>query len=155
MTSKTLKLLAQDAQDVQVIAAVLQDAIAPLADMTFRAAETSFVMVVQRFCWDDAALSGHGLLAQAASEDEPALEVFERINCALDIEGVESVQTLGIDTGNPAMILELLTIAADDDALELIFAGGGKIRLNAKKWRIRLHDFGESWPTTHCPRHAT
>lgn len=154
MVSKTLKLLAQDAQDVQVIAAVLQDAIAPLADMTFRAQEKNFVMVVQRFCWDKA-VSGEGQEAQPASEDEPALRIYERINCALDIEGVESVQTLGIDTANPATMLDLLTITVGQGGLEVIFAGGGKLRLNGQNWRMRLHDFGESWPTTHCPRHAT
>lgn len=154
MNPQHLKLLAQDAQDIQVMSAVLQDAIAPVSDMTYRAAEKNFVMVVQRFCWD----SNDGEQAQEtlpSNEDEPALQVYERISCAFDVEGVESVQFMGLDVENPAAMLDLLTISADEGALVMIFAGGGKLRLQLKNWRARLHDFGESWPTTHCPRHAT
>ncbi|MDD3182917.1 MAG: DUF2948 family protein [Alphaproteobacteria bacterium] len=154
MTGHPLKLLAQDAQDIQVMSAVLQDAIAPVIDMTFRASEKTFVMVVQRFCWD-CAQDGQGQETLPASEDEPALRVFERINCAVDVEGVEAVHVMGIDLHNTATLLDLLTISLEEDALLLIFAGGGKIRVQLKNWRVRLLDFGESWPTTHCPRHTT
>lgn len=153
MTSKTLKLLAQDAEDIQVMAAVLQDAIAPLSDMAYRAAEKSFVMVVQRFCWDGTAREPEEL--RATSEDELPVRVFERVSCALDIEGVESVQTQGIDPDDATAILDLLTLTLEGPYLTLIFAGGGKIRLQLQNWRAKLCDFGESWPTTHCPRHLT
>lgn len=49
MTKPLLKLLAKDEQDLQVMAAVLQDAIVPVSDIAFKEAEKDFVMVVHRF----------------------------------------------------------------------------------------------------------
>jgi len=152
MAPSPLKLLAQDADDIQVMAAVLQDAIAPVCDMTYRASEKGFVMVVQRFCWDVAPPAEAD--AAPPANDEAPLCVFERINCALDIEGVEAVQFSGINPNDPAAMLDLLTLSVEDGFLQFVFAGGGKLRLKLADWRVRLRDFGESWPTTHCPRHG-
>lgn len=144
---KPLKLLAQDAEDIQIIAAVLQDAIAPVEDMAYRAGEKSFVMVVQRFCWD--------CLQGEASKPPEGESPFARINCALDITGVEQVQYLGLEPKAVGGLLELLTLKLEEDGLYLIFAGGGKVRLKLENWQVRLRDFGESWPVCCCPRHAT
>lgn len=151
MNQPLLKLLAQDEQDVQVIAAVLQDAIAPVSEMVFRAADKNFVMIVHRFRWDCLKEDG-----TPGSPDEKGCDcVFERIACALDIEGVESVQLQGFDQEAPATMLDLLTITLDGDSLQIIFAGGAKMRLKLAHGRLKVQDFGESWPTTHRPRHAT
>src|SRR3546814_15212785 len=56
---KPLKLRAHDPADMDVVAALLQDALVPLGDMTYLAKEKRFVMVANRFLW-------HG----DASEDE-------------------------------------------------------------------------------------
>jgi len=149
MTTPLLKLMAQDAEDIQVMSAVLQDAIAPVCDMTYRPLEKSFVMVVQRFMWD--CLQVREL---PANDPDPDF-AFERINCAVDVEGVESVQFMAINPNDPAAMLDLLTLSFVNGHLEFIFAGGGKLRLTLANWRVRMCDFGESWPTTHCPRHVT
>ncbi len=141
MADKLLRLLARDSEDIQVMAAVLQDSIAPLCDMLYHEAEKNFVMVVQRFKWDD-----------GPSEEKVC---FERIHCALDIHGVEATQFLGIHPNDPAAMLDLLTISFDAPYLHLLFAGEGKIRLKLAHWEVKLCDFGESWPTTHRPRHVT
>ncbi len=151
MNQPLLKLLAQDEQDVQVIAAVLQDAIAPVSEMVFRAADKNFVMIVHRFRWDCIKEDG----TPATPHEEGCDCVFERIACALDIEGVESVQLQGFDQESPSAMLDLLTIALDGDSLQMIFAGGAKMRLKLANWRLKVRDFGESWPTTHRPLHAT
>ncbi|MGE4351240.1 MAG: DUF2948 family protein [Bdellovibrionales bacterium] len=153
MNGKMLKLMAKDAQDVQVLAAVLQDAVAPVCDMTYRTDEKAFVMVVQRFCWDCAADKQED---EGAGEDEPPAQVYRRINSALDANGVLGVQFQGLNPNNPATMLELLTINLEDGYLQMIFAGGGRLRLKlAPEWAVRLQDFGESWPTTCLPRHVT
>jgi len=152
MTSLSLKLLARDAEDVQVLAAVLQDAIAPTCEMVYRAAQKNFVMVVQRFKWDGMA-EGGAVLSPPANEDEACC--FERVNCAIDIAGVEGVQFMGINPNDPAAMLELLTIELTPPYLSFLFAGEGKMRLKVADWSLKLCDFGESWPTAHCPRHAT
>lgn len=145
MTDGPLKLRAEDAADIEVLAAVLQDAIAPVCDMSFRPAEKSFVMVVHRFCWD---------CVQAEPSSE-ANGCYQRICCALDVQGVESVQFVGFDPGDPALMLDLLTIMLQDGYLHMVFAGGAGLRLKLDGWKARIEDFGESWPTTHLPCHAT
>jgi hypothetical protein len=151
MTDETpLKLLAKDAEDIQVLGAILQDAIVPVCDMVYRAGEKNFVMIVQRFKWDSVKCGD-----VAAPTQEDLASCFERINCALDIEGVESVQFIGVNPNNPAAMLDLLTMNFEGDHLYLIFAGEGKMRLKLGAWRLKLQDFGESWPTTHRPSHAT
>lgn len=152
MTSP-LKLLARDAQDVQVMAAVLQDAIISISEMVWRADDKVFLMVVQRFCWDS--MPDLSIREKTANQDHPAMDIFERIHCALEIEGVESAQYMGLDPDKADSLLDLLTITSEGDSLTFIFAGGGKLRLKLENWLIRLRDFGESWPTTRCPRHLT
>jgi len=151
MTAPLLKLLAQDEQDIQVIAAVVQDAIAPVCDMVYRRADKNFVLVMQRFMWDCEDEKGE----PAQSPEECVTRVYERISCALDIEGVESVQYQGFDPDDASWMLDLLTMVLDGDSLQLVFAGGAKLKLKLGDWRLKLLDFGESWPTTHRPRHAT
>ncbi len=146
MTEPPLKLRAQDAEDVQVIAAVLQDAIAPVCDMTYKADEKTFIMVVHRFRWD---------CVDAPEAEKTDCECFERVFCALEVEGVESVQRQGFDKAECDRMLELLTLTLEPDSLQFIFAGGAQVRLKLGKWQLRIKDFGEPWPTRHQPCHRT
>jgi hypothetical protein len=138
MTSTdSLKLRAKDAEDVQVISAVLQDAIVPVVDMTFRAEDKNFILVVQRLCRE--------------KSDEANLE---RIRCAANLRGVESVQTLGIDLHHHERMLDLLMISQDGTTMTLVFAGGAQVRLNlANDWSMLVEDFGDSWPAGCNPCH--
>jgi hypothetical protein len=139
MTEPPLRLRAVDIEDVQVIAAVLQDAIAPVCDMAYDPAMKSFVMVVHRFRWD----------ACGAAAD-----CFERVRCALDVRGVEAAQLQGFDRGDHARMLDLLTVSLDNGCLRFIFAGGAQLKLALNGWQLRLEDFGEPWPTPRQPCHA-
>ena len=130
--SSLLKLKAKDAEDVQVISAVLQDAIAPVVDMDYRAADKNFIMVVQRLCRDQ----GH-----------------ERICCALNVRGVEHVQTHGFDANDTERMLDLLALLPEGDELQLIFASDARIRLKLNDWNLLIEDFGERWPAQCNPCH--
>ncbi len=145
MNSQPLKLKAQDAEDIQVIATVLQDAIAPVCDMLYNAIEKNFIMVVHRFRWD-------------CVDEKPNLtsesHCFERICCALDMDGVESVQRQGFEQTEVNRMLDLLTIVQEAEELQLIFAGGARLRLKLSNWRLKLEDFGEPWPTQRQPCHT-
>lgn len=147
MTGKPLKLLAKDAEDIETLAAVLQDAIVPACDMVFEGRQKSFVMVVQRFMWDN--MQAVGLPANDVAPDI----VYERVNCALNIEGAVQVQFTGMNPNDPAAIFELLTIRLQEPYLYFVFAGDGQLRLKLANWVLKIEDFGESWPTTHCPCH--
>ncbi|MEE8562657.1 MAG: DUF2948 family protein, partial [Alphaproteobacteria bacterium] len=53
--STPLKLRAVDAEDFAVLGACLQDALVPVQDMRFLGEENRFVMVANRFCWENLA----------------------------------------------------------------------------------------------------
>src|SRR3546814_9532251 len=88
---KPLKLRARDPADMDVVAALLQDALVPLGDMAYLAREQRFVLVANRFRWKDGA-DDDGLPSapapQRAGEDaafaeEGAPPPFERVNSGL------------------------------------------------------------------------
>jgi hypothetical protein len=141
MSGKLLKLKAKDAEDLQVISTVLQDAIVPVCDMIYRPEEKDFVMVAQRFCCE-------------GKERAATTGCFERICSALHIKGVEAAQLQGIDLAKTDAMLDLLAVMPEGKVLQLIFAGGGKIRLQLGDWVVILEDFGEPWPTTQQPQHV-
>jgi hypothetical protein len=139
-----LHLRAEDAEDIAVLSSCLQDALVPLADMRYEPAERRFLLAVNRFRWE-----------AGSAEDSP--RVFERIACGIAVEDVREVRFRGIDPNKRDRLLELLAILVRDEegamAIEFTFAGGGTIRVEADRIRIRLDDFGEPWPTRWLPRH--
>ena len=139
MSQTQLKLQAKDSEDIQVISAILQDAIAPVVDMIYRPEEKDFIMVVNRFCHE--------------SKGDPMLGCRERIRCAVHVRGVTGTQLQAIDQNRKDEMLELLAVMPEKDQLEFVFSGGGKIRLNLENWSLLLEDFGESWPATCEPCH--
>ena len=48
-----LKLAGKDADDLQVISAMIQDALVPLAVVAFLADEQRFVLALNRYRWND------------------------------------------------------------------------------------------------------
>lgn len=152
-----LKLRALDPQDMDVFAALLQDALVPLADMTFQKREKRFILVANRFQWS----SVEGAPAppplsegeDAAFEDAADLPPFARANCGVSFEKVTGVRMKGIRPGAKDEILNLLTIKAEPKAITLIFAGDAMIRLEVTAIRARLEDIGEAWPTRWQPEH--
>ena len=47
-----LKLHAQSSDDVEMLSALLQDALISGADMAYDKAENTFMLVANRYCWD-------------------------------------------------------------------------------------------------------
>ena len=139
---KPLKLIAKDAEDIAVVSAMLQDALVPVHDMTFDAASKQFIMVVSRFCWERLNPPGQNMLRPC-----------ERVHCALRVDGVQGVKTQQIDLKKKSDILELLAVMTDDDGLQLVFAGGPKLKLLGDAWVARVEDLGEPWPVSKAPCH--
>ena len=132
--SEPLKLQARDVEDIQVLSALFQDAIAPVCDIAFDPADKLFVMVAQR-------------LRRAEGRED------ERICCGLRVTGVIAAHTHALNLGQAGLILNLLAIMLRDGAMEFMFAGGAKIRLELADWRALAEDFGESWPALCRPCH--
>jgi len=176
MTKRGLKLRAHDAEDLATLAAVLQDALVPLANVTYLKPEKRFVMLVTRFRWETARDGENGASCDAASgvssegvpeaalgdaryEDAEAsdpyeIPPFERINSGVCFDKVRAVRFRGLDPRARDEMLNLLTLSAEPRAVTLVFAGGGQIRLEVEAIRCHMEDLGEAWPTRWRPRHA-
>jgi hypothetical protein len=151
----TLKLRTEDAEDLRVIAACLQDALIPLSDTEFQSADRRFLLIANRFCWENC--------SDAAEEPapDPALGpqcgAYERVNCAIVFDNVDTVRRRGIDQGERGRILELLTMEIEEHgdrmAVTMLFAGGAAIRLEGGRISCRVGDLGDPWPTQWRPSH--
>lgn len=159
---KPLKLRARDPADMDVIAALLQDALVPLGDMKYLAKEKRFVLVANRFRW-------HGDPAEdlrpavptpqeegedvAFHDEEGAEPPYQRVNSGLCFDKVARVRYRGLRPGTRDEILSLLTITAGPGAITLIFAGEAAVRLEVEAIRCHLEDIGHPWPTRWRPQH--
>lgn len=136
--SGRLKLRATSAEELQVIAACVQDAIAPLSDMTWMRDQSRFALVLNRFRWE------------CAGDTPP----FERTHTMLSFQNVQAVRTRNVDRDRPDEPLCLLTLAAGEDtAVDLAFAGGATVRIESEPLDCVLDDLGEPWPTVWRPDH--
>ena len=137
--SPRLKLRATSAEELQVIAACIQDAIAPLADMTWIRDQSRFAIVFNRFRWE------------CAGDGPP----FERTHAMLSFQNVRAVRTSDVDRRRPDGLLSLLTMApADGAAVDLAFAGGATVQVDSEPLDCILEDLGEPWPTAWRPDHG-
>lgn len=147
---RPLRLRAQDDEDLAVLSAQLQDAIAVLGDMTFLPAERRFVMLVNRFKWEAGAVP---LSAGDLGSDEPEEPHYLRTHAGVRIEGVTEVRSRAIDRSRRDRILNLLAMRAEDSTILLEFSEGGTIRLTVDGIDCLLEDRGEPWPTVNRPGH--
>jgi len=151
-----LKLRARDAEDLQVIAAHLQDAIVPVSEMLYLPQPQRFILVANRFRWEEAGETGPAAPAgndAAFAEGRPTH--FERIHCGLWFEKVRAVRYRGLDRRARGTMLELLTIKTDaGGSVGLVFAGGGDVQLEVSELDCFMEDLGEAWPTQWRPQHA-
>jgi hypothetical protein len=144
VVDRTLRLTARDADDLGVVSACVQDAIARLRDMTFVERERRFVLMVDRFMWE--------------SSDGAAKNLHQRVRTAIQFDDVRSVRTMNLDPEVRDNVLDLLAISIVDGAegaatVDLAFAGGGTIRLEVDCIECRLTDIGAPWTTRRRPRH--
>jgi hypothetical protein len=138
----TIRLRAEDDSDYQVLAACLQDALMPLAEMAFVERESRFVAVFDRFMWEHCAPAG--------PDSRPPFIVLS----ALRVEGVRAARLRRIDQTDTRAPLELLTLSRDEGgALQLMFAGGGVIRLEGERLVCLIEDLAEPRPVRRGPEH--
>src|SRR5262249_861505 len=148
-----LKLQARDADDLQVIAALLQDAIVPVSEMLFLPNAQRFILVANRFRAESAAAAEAPAEGDASFEDGPRSH-HERIHCGLRFDGVRKARHRGFDRRGRGEMLNLLTILAGEGGIDLVFAGGADLHLECAAIDVRLEDIGEAWPTRWRPSHA-
>jgi hypothetical protein len=143
-----LRLKALDAEDLGVIAALVQDAVFPAAEMKWDRKARRFAILLNRFRWEDA--------------DNARLRKrnFERVQSVLAIEDVVKVQSQGVDKSDPEMVFSLLAIAftpGEDGTgrVELTLAGDGVIALDVEALEVILRDVTRPYaaPSNKVPSH--
>jgi hypothetical protein len=141
MASRTarLRLLAQDADDLAVISAAMQDAVAKVGDINYEAKAHLLTIAFNRYCWE--------------AEDHV------RVRSALQLGGVLKVQTRKIRRNVRDGVLEVLAVSfeageAPGGMVTISCAGGGDLRATVECVDAVLADVSEPWPTPRTPTHA-
>jgi hypothetical protein len=129
-----VKLRAEDEADLKVISAMLQDAIVAVCDMAFLAEDARFVLVANRFRWEQSAEG-------------------ERILSGLSVEGVTAVKRRGFSPAERERLLSLLAIEWRGGTMLFDFAGGATVLLETPRIECRVEDMGAPWPTPWRPHH--
>ncbi|MFC4214817.1 DUF2948 family protein [Pseudophaeobacter arcticus] len=143
-----LNLGALSAEDLQVVSTLVQDAVFPISEMSWRAREHRFALLLNRFRWED--------ISSAEKRGRP----FERVQSLLVIDGVLGVASQGIDRGDKDTILSLLSVhfePGEDGAghVRLTLAGDGSIRLAVETLEVSLRDVTRPYlaPSKQAPTH--
>jgi len=136
--STSLKLLAEDADDLAVLSAALQDAVTRIGDISFEPRTRRLTIVFNRFRWE--AASG------------------ERVRAALQLGSVLKVQARRLRREARSAVIELLAVGfepgdAPGGIVTLSFAGGGDLRCEVECVDAVLADISEPWPTPRTPGH--
>ena len=139
-----LKLLGKNQEDLKVISAYLQDSVLIIKDTVFLKQNRTFVMIVNRFMWEDA--------------EKGVFRQNKRIRSAVKFDEVIKVKSRNINQKNKNKPLECLTIKcspAFDETykIKIFFAGDSIITITSEVIEVTLHDLGKPWQVKHVPVH--
>ena len=147
-TEAPLRLIAHGADDLPVLAALVQDAVFPITEMTYDRKRRRFGLLINRFRWEDreaAMQAGRGV---------------ERVQAMLVVQDVLAVRSTGIDRGDKDTVLSLLTLgfaagAEGAGMLTLTLAGDGAVVLEVEALDITLTDVTRPYiaPSGKTPSH--
>jgi len=137
--STALKLYGRSPADMEVISAHLQDAVAQIGDMAYLADEQRFVLLANRFCWEN--------------ERAPM-----RVRSALQLANVVSIRQKKLNLKRREGVVALLAVHFLPDKLpagemRLQFAGGGEIGLAVEACEAILEDITAPWAAKARPHH--
>ncbi|MEP2029180.1 MAG: DUF2948 family protein [Paracoccaceae bacterium] len=143
-----LYLGALDADDLQVIASLAQDAVFPITEMKWQASHRRFALLVNRFRWED---------LDAAKIRKRSVE---RVQSLIVVDQVLRVASQGIERSDPDVILSLLGINFEPGengagAVLMTLAGDGAIRLEVEALEVSLRDVTRPYlaPSRKVPDH--
>lgn len=140
--TRPLRLLAYDADDLAVIAALSQDAVFPAHETAWRPRERCFAVLLNRFRWEE-------------RDRRPP----ERVRSVLAVGEALSVASDGVDRRSDA-VLSLLSIGFEPGPdgtghVRLTLAGDGTIRIAVEALDVHLRDVTRPYgaPSGKVPQH--
>lgn len=139
----TLRLLAEDAGDLQIISAALQDAVAKVGEVRFDPRARTLTVACNRYRWERAGGRGRS---------------GERVRSALQIGSVLAVRSRQVRLDAPTAVISVLSVAWEPAAppagvVVLTLAGGGELRVEVEALEAVLADVSDPWPARGIPVH--
>ena len=139
---KPLRLLAEDADDLAVISAALQDAVTRIGDIRFERRARRLTIAFNRFRWE--AADGDG----------------ERVLSGFQLGGVQNVRARNLRREARDAVLELLAMTfepagAPGGRITFAFADGGDLAVEVECIDAALADLCQPWRAPHRPGHET
>jgi hypothetical protein len=138
---RALRLIAQSADDLPPLSALVQDAVFPITEMTFDRRRRRFAVLLNRYRWETP-------------------QARERVQAMLTVEGVLTARTMGIDRQARDTVLSVLSLdwtpGADGGGdLALILAGDGAVALRVEALDLALADVTRPYaaPSGKVPSH--
>ena len=139
-----LKLIGKNQEDLKIISAYTQDSIVAVKDMVFLQKSRIFIMLINRFMWEDVE---KGMFRQS-----------RRIRSAIKFEEVLKVKSKEINQKNKNKRLECLMIKCNEISnnnyeIKIFFSGDGIITLISEAIEVVMNDLGKAWNVKHIPEH--
>ena len=139
-----LKLLGKNQEDLKVISAYLQDSIITVRDIVFLKKNMTFVMIVNRFMWEDV--------------EKGVFRQNKRIRCAVKFEEVLKVKSQNVNQRNKNKPLEYLAIECRLNfnkayEINIFFSGDSIITIISEAIEVVMYDLGKPWEVKHIPIH--
>ncbi len=144
MKTKNLKLIAKTEEDLRVVSAHLQDAIANVSDVANLKKNKIFLMQLNRFMWEDV--------------EKGVFRKNKRIRTILKFENVIKVHAKNINQSKGNKFLDFLTIEIKqmidkNYEMKIVFAGDSILKIIAEVIEVTLDDQGDAWDTKNIPKH--
>lgn len=141
---RALRLVAEDASDLEIISSAVQDGVLKAENIKFDRKQRRMTLEINRFQWED-----------AKSKRGPQ----GRVRAILAFDTVLSVKTRAVSKADPEMVYSVLSLAFDPDEeppggkLSILFAGDGELALQVEAIDVTLLDSSYEWTARHRPDH--
>jgi hypothetical protein len=138
--ARPLRLLAQDADDLAVVSAALQDAVTRIGDIQWESGARRLTLAFNRFRWE--------------VEGGDA----ERVRAGLQLGGVLEVRARNLRLDAKEAVLELLALTfepgeAPGGVVNFAFADGGDLAAVVECIDAAMADLSAPWATARKPDH--
>lgn len=141
--ARPLNLGALDVEDLQVISALVQDAVLPVTEIKWQKGQRRLALLVNRL-----------------RREERAPQV-ERVQSLLVIDNVLGVSSQGVDRSDADMVLSVLAVEfepgeAPEGFVTLVLAGDGALRARVEALEVSLRDVTRPYvaPSRKLPDHG-
>lgn len=139
---KPLALIAADTEDLKAVSALLQDAVAKIADIAYLRSERRFVLLANRYLW----------------EKRPGLfSTGHRVRAGIHFDDVTAVKAQRVRMDAKDAVIDILSLDYDGGeeggTITLNLAGGGAIALEVEAINVTVRDISDPWRARRRPDH--